>query len=152
MPSEQLSMTELTGGYYWFPTPPIGSLTWQVLTCHELGCDAEVGHVDLWTLVIDRLATAWRRDGRLIKKYLNNNYTGLPRGRVTQVKNRFMIFHGGDAPVPEWLPMVLSYFNLNRRSVRVLFDEHERMLPEDRRRVNEVLGLELGNDGIDRNK
>ena len=63
MPGEQGSMTEeitrslsLTGGYYWFPSPDIDSVTWQVLTCHELGCDADVGHVDLWILVIDRLA------------------------------------------------------------------------------------------------
>ena len=158
MPGEQTSMNEiaqsvsLTGGYYWFPTSVTGSMTWQVLTCHELGCDADVGHVDLWTLVIDHLATAWRRDGRLIKKYLKNNYTGLPRGRVTQAQNRFMIFHGKDAPVPDWVPMVVRKFDLNRRSVRVLFDEHERMLPEDRRRVNEVLGLKLGDEGIDKNK
>jgi hypothetical protein len=140
----------LTGGYYWFPTPPICSLIWQVLTCHELGCDAEVGHVDLWPLVIDRLATAWPREGRLIQKSLKNNYTGLPRGRVTEVKNKFMIFHGNDSPVPDWVPMVVRKFDLNRRSVRVLFDEHERMLPEDRSRVNEGLGLTAGLDGTDR--
>jgi hypothetical protein len=143
---EQSSMTRslsLTGGYYWFPTPADGSVTWQVLTCHELGCDADVGHVDFWTLVLDRLATTWHRDGRLITKCLTNNYTGLPRGRVTQVKNRFMVFQGGDAPVPDWLPMVVSKFELNRRSVRVPFDEHERMLPEDRIRVNEALARTL---------
>jgi hypothetical protein len=119
-------------------------VTWQVLTCHELGCDADVGHVDRWTLVVDRLAAAWRLDGRLIRKSLKNNYTGLPRGRMTQVKNRFMVFHGGDAPVPDWVPMVVTTFDLTRRSVRVLFDEHERMLPEDRSRVNETLGLTTG--------
>jgi hypothetical protein len=153
MAGGQSSMTRspsLTGGYYWFPTPAISSLTWQVLTCHELGCDAEAGHVDLWTLVIDRLATVWRRDGRLIKKYLKNNYTGLPRGRVTQVKNGFMIFHGNDSPVPDWVPIVVREFNLNRPSVRVLFDEHERMLAEDRSRVNETLGHDMDNGAIDK--
>ena len=146
MPGEQSFMT---GGYYWFPTPAIGSVTWQVLTCHELGCDAEVGHVDLWTLVIDRLATVWRRDGRLIKKHLKNNYTGLPRGRLTHVKNQFMIFHGKDSPVSDWVPMVVRKFDLNRRSVRVLFDEHERMLPEDRRYFNEIFRIDVDTEGID---
>jgi hypothetical protein len=150
MPGEQLSMTELTGGYYWFPIPANDSVAWQVLTCHELGCDADVGHVDLWTVVIDRLASAWRRDRRLIRKSLKNNYTGLPRGRVTEVKNKFMIFHGNDSPVPDWVPMVVRKFDLNRRSVKVLFDEHERMLPEDRSRVNEGSGLTAGLDGTDR--
>jgi|SRR6516225_4060885 hypothetical protein len=88
----------LAGGYYWFPSPNADSVSWQVLTCHELGCDADVGHVDLWTLVIDRLATAWRRDGRVLKKHLNNNYTGLPRGRLTKVQYRFMLFHGKGCP------------------------------------------------------
>lgn len=87
----QTSMTEeqaLTGGYYWFPTPSIGSVTWQVLTCHELGCDADVGHVDLWTLVIDRLATTWRRDRRLLRRSVTNHghrpwhEEGPPEGAV----------------------------------------------------------------------
>jgi hypothetical protein len=138
----------LTGGFYWFPTPAIDSVTWQVLTCHELGWDADVGHVDLWTLVIDRLATAWHRDGRLLRIHLKNHYTGLPRGRVTQQKSRFMIFHGNDAPVQDWVPTVVRKFDLNRRSVRVLFDEHERMLAEDRSRVNEIFGLDGGSGGI----
>jgi hypothetical protein len=69
---------------------------------------------------------------------------------VTEVKNKFMIFHGNDSPVPDWVPMVVRMFNLNRRSVRVLFDEHERMLPDDRSRVNEGLGLTAGLDGTDR--
>jgi hypothetical protein len=37
--------------------------------------------------------------------------------------------------------MVVKKFDLNRRSVKVLFDEHERMLPEDRIRVRDALGL-----------
>jgi hypothetical protein len=98
-------MTEehtLTGGYYWIPTPAVDSVTWQILTCHDLDCDSDVGHIDLWTLVIDRLATAWRRDRLFIKKNLKDHYSGLPRGRVTEVQNRFMILHGNDAPILDW--------------------------------------------------
>ena len=40
-------------------------------------------------------------------------------------------------------------FDLDSRSVRVLLDELERMLPEDRRRVNEASGLKVGKVGID---
>jgi hypothetical protein len=145
-------MTELTGGYYWFPNPDIGLVTWQVLSCHELGCDAEVGHVDLWTLVIDRLATAWRLNARLIKKHLQNSYSGMPRGRVTHVRNRFMIFYGNDAPVTDWVPMVVSTFDLDRRTVKVIFDEHERMLAEDRRRMNETFGLDTGKGAIEKDQ
>ena len=140
----------LTGGYYWFPTPAMASVSWTVLTCHELGCDAEVGHVDFWPFVIDRLAKAWRRDGRALTDYLKNHYTGLPRGRITQPKNVFTIFHGKDSPVPDWVPMVVRKFDLNRRSVKVIFDDHEQMLAENRMRVNEALGLKTDNGGIDK--
>jgi hypothetical protein len=88
----------------------------------------------------------------LIKKHLKNNYSGLPRGRVTQAKNRFMIFHGNDSPVPTWVPMVVRKFDLNRRFVRVLFDEHERMPPEDRSRMNEILGIDVSKEGIDKDQ
>ena len=63
----------VTGGYYWFPSHVLRSVTWTVLTCHELGCDADVGHLDLWTLVLDQLAQAWQRDARLLKKRLMNH-------------------------------------------------------------------------------
>jgi hypothetical protein len=35
-------------------------LTWEVLSCHELGYDARVNHLDFWPSVIDRLARVWR--------------------------------------------------------------------------------------------
>jgi hypothetical protein len=47
-----------------------------------------------------------------------------------------MNFHGKDAPVSDLVPMVVRKFDLDRRSFKVLFDEHGQMLPEDRRRVN----------------
>jgi hypothetical protein len=133
----------LAGGYYWFPNPNGDSVIWQVVTCHDLNCDADVGHVDLWTMVIDRLATAWRRDERVLKNHLRNNYTGLPRGRVTKVRDGFMLFHGKDAPVEHWIPMVVRKFDLKARSVKVVFDEHEQMIPEDRMKVSRVLGIKV---------
>src|SRR5271157_98909 len=39
-------------------------------------------------------------------------------------------------PISDWMPMVVRMFDLGRRSVEVLFDEHEQMLPENLRRVN----------------
>jgi hypothetical protein len=131
----------LCGGYYWFPGPNGETVTWEVLTCHELGFDAEVGHIDLWPSVLDRLATAWGKDKRLLRILMNNHYTGLPRGRVTRPKGTFLILHGRDAPVADWERRVIQRFDLDRRSVRAVFDEHERMLPGDRRKVNEVLGI-----------
>ena len=44
----------LSGGYYWFPTQDHGSVTWRVLTCHELGFGDEVGHDAMWPTVLQR--------------------------------------------------------------------------------------------------
>jgi hypothetical protein len=60
----------LTGAYYWLPIPNSPSSGWQVLTCHDLGRDEEVGHIDLWPLVLEHLATAWPRNARALKNTL----------------------------------------------------------------------------------
>lgn len=130
----------LVGGYYWFPTPMGSGLAWAVLTCHDLGFDAEVGHVDLWPAVVERLATAWGRDAGTLRRRLIDRYTDLPRGRVTRPGRTFLILHGDDAPVADWREGLIAGFHLGGRPHRFLFDEHERMLPGDPERVQEALG------------
>ena len=55
---------EMTGGYYWLPAPGHPTICWDVVTCHQLGFDAEVGHVEMWTAVTDRLASPGLAQGR----------------------------------------------------------------------------------------
>jgi len=136
----------LEGGYYWFPSPVDGSITWDVLTCHELGFDAEIGHADLWLIVIERLATAWNKDGRVLRRLLKTHCYGLPRGRVTRPERISLILHGRDAPRPHWQERVIRRFDLDRRSVKTLFDEHETMFAEDHRLVMSALGIAIGGD------
>jgi hypothetical protein len=69
-----------TGGYYWFPIPSHGSVTWAVLTCYALDCDAQAGHFDLWPSAIARLAEVWHKDARAFGRHLKDRYTALPRG------------------------------------------------------------------------
>ncbi len=128
-----------TGGYYWLPVPGQHATHWAVLTCHTLGHDAHTGHVDLWPSAIDRLSECWHKDPRALRKRLRDRYTSLPRGRVTRHRNRTLILHGDDAPVDDWAAMVIPAFDLDHRSVRVLFDQHERMLPDDRVSLEEIL-------------
>ena len=89
----------------------------------------------------ERLASAWHKDAAVLRRLLRNCEYGLPRGRVTRPGKRFLILHGEDSPCTDWLERVVLAFRLDRRSVRVLFDEHERTMAEDRRRVLEVLGV-----------
>ena len=114
-----------------------------MLTCHEIGFDAEVGHVDLWPAVIDRLAKTWNKDARIFQTLLKNHCYGLPRGRVTRPGKHSLILHGTDAPLSRWRDHVVRHFMIDRRAVKVMFDEHETMLAGDRKKVIEILGIAL---------
>ena len=116
-------------------------MIWDLVTCHGMDFDAEVGHVDLWPSVIDRLANTCDRDARILRRLLKDRCYGLPRGRVTRPAGRSLVFHGRDAPRPDWEQCVIQRFALDPRSVKILHDEHETMLAEDRRRVTAALGL-----------
>jgi len=132
---------EMTGGYHWLPAPGHPTICWDVVTCHQLGFDAEVGHVEMWTAMTDWLASAWHKDAAVLRRLLKDCWYCLPRGRVTRPGKWFLILHGDDSPCPDWLERLVLAFRLNRRSVKVLFDEHERTMAEDRRRVLKVLGV-----------
>ena len=136
-----------TGGYYWFPAPANETVEWSVLTCHDLGFGPDEGHFDMWPSVIDRLATAWVRDVVRLRKVLAGHCYGLPRGRVTRPDRRFLLLHGDDAPMTDWLGRVVERFDLDRRTVRLLFDEHEQTFTGDRRAVNDEFGLSVGRPG-----
>ena len=136
-------MSGLTGGYYWLPSPGDGSPTWRVVTGHQLGFDAEAGHVELWDAVIDRLATAWGKDVAVLRRLLGNCPYGLPRGRVTRPGRRFLVLHGDDWPRPDGLERGLVAFGLDRYFVRVLFDEHEVTMDDDRRSLAGILGISV---------
>jgi hypothetical protein len=134
----------LTGGYYWFPTHADGPVGWLVLTCHDLDFGPDDGHFDMWPSVVDRLATAWVQDAVRLGRRLARHCYGLPRGRVTRPDRRSLVLHGDDAPVDDWLAMVVERFDLDRRSLKILLDEHEQTFADDRRAVHAALGLPEG--------
>ena len=73
----------ITGGYYWLPTPGHATLCWDVVTCHQLEFEAKVGHVEMWTAVLDRLAVAWGKDAAVLRRLLKDCCCGLVGRRVT---------------------------------------------------------------------
>jgi hypothetical protein len=119
-------------------------VSWEVLTCHDLGFGAEIGHIDLWPALTDRLAEVWRRDRGALARRLGNHYTGLPRGRVGDPDGRFLVCHGNDAPVGNWKSRVRRAFGLESRPLKAVFDEHETTLEEDRRKLEAILGIMIG--------
>ena len=62
----------MAGGYYWLPTPGQATISWDVVTCHQLGFDAVVGHVGMWTAVLDQLASAWQKEAAVLRRLLKD--------------------------------------------------------------------------------
>jgi hypothetical protein len=150
LPNETLPRPR-TGAYYWVPIPPVRSLTWRILTCHDLGFDGDTGHTEVWPAIIPHLATIWGRDPRAMKRRLALHCYGLPRGRVTRIEKVYLLYHGSDSPIPDpdWIGPVADAFGLQGRRIKPLFDEHEQRLPDDVRALARVLGsfLALTNSG-----
>ena len=141
--------TPASGGYYWLPRPVGGPVAWVVVTCHDLGHNAGHSHRELWPTLVRLLAGAWGLGADELGRLLGDRYYGLPRGRVTRPGAKWLILHGEDAPVANWLPQVIAAFQLEGRPIRVLSDEHERTLSDDRWRVEEALGIAIGGQPAD---
>lgn len=131
----------LTGAYYWVPFPPVSSLTWRILTYHELGFGEDISHYEIWPKVVTQLAGIWRRDPKVLRRHLGKHCYGLPRGRVTHPEKTYLILHGNDSPIPDWKARVIRRFNMQGLLVKPLFDEHEQRMGEDARKTGEALGI-----------
>ena len=137
------------GAYYWLPRPGGPGPTWDLITCHDLGRGAAVGHAALWPVVAGRLAEAWGRTPATLARRLRDHHAGLPRGRVTRVRGVSLVHHGGDAPSPGGLDEIEARFGLRGRPVRRLLDDHERMLAGDPEAVQAAIGIDLGLRGVE---
>jgi hypothetical protein len=130
----------LAGGYYWIPSPRLRSFDWDLLSCHDLACDEDQSHYDIWPKVLSHLAELWGRDPKVLRRHLIKHCYGLPRGRVTHPEKTFLLLHGDDSPVSDWKPRVIRRFDLQGQRIRTLFDEHEQTLPGDLKAVQRVFG------------
>jgi hypothetical protein len=62
---------------------------------------------------------------------------------TTHPKIRYLIIHGEDAPVPNWKTRIKACFRLKGVGVSALSDVREQGLDEDRRAVEDALGVSL---------
>ena len=134
----------LTGGYYWVPKPGAESIAWSVLTCHDLGFGPDYGHHDMWPSVINYLARTWGREPGPLRDRLENCCFGLPRGRINRTDGQFLLLHGEDAPVANWLERVVERFTLDGRAVELQHSERHETVTRQRRAVNAAFGLSIG--------
>lgn len=135
----------LDGAFYWLPAPNTnGSISWGLLTCHDLRLWDGVSHREMWPHVLHHLAGLWGKAPVPFRRRLVDHYYALPRGRVTRPEGNYLILHGNDAPpVPAWREIVVNRFQLHGLPVRAPWDEHERTLGEDVIALEEALGVSL---------
>lgn len=135
-----------TGAYYWFPRPHPDGLTWGLLTCHDLGVWVGISHREFWPHIVEHLAAAWGLEAEPLKRRLAEHHTGLPRGRINYPRPGYILLHGGDSPVTDWLSQIICCFSLKDVTVEVVGTQHESMDPRDLAAVEEALGASLGLD------
>jgi hypothetical protein len=108
-------------------------------------------HTTVWPEVLEYLGHKWGKDSNVLKRRLGDNYTALPRGRVTRTKVRGVITYnlmmGNDSPIP--VDGIKRAFNLQEANVRVIYDVHENMAFGDPEELQRVLGQDLGLKGVD---
>jgi len=133
----------LTGAYFWMPRPMPDCPVWDLVTCHDLGVWDGISHRELWPHVVELLAVGWGKDATALKDCLHAYHTGLPRGRITHPKPGHVIIHGNDAPAAGWLNLVKVRFRLTKVKVIPEYTEHEKMLGDDLRALQDALGIPL---------
>ncbi len=131
------------GAYYWLPKPEGVGLAWDIIICHDLGAWDGISHRDFWPSVLEHVASTWGKDAKVLIHRLRDQYAGFPRGRVTHPKSGYLIIHGNDAPVTDSLDRIKERFRLTDVKVTPLYDDHERVLRDDLRVVQDALGIPL---------
>jgi len=123
-----------TGVYYWVPLP---GGQWKMMSFFE-NHYGQALHDQIWRReVLPFLAHRWKLN-RSQTVTIRDVYAGLPRGRVTRVEEGYAHHHGGDAPTDKLEMLVKREFGL--AFVQSMLDDHERMLLDDVRAVESVLG------------
>jgi len=104
-----------------------------------------VSHPEFWSHVLEHLAGVWGKDARLLKRRLRDRRIGLPRDRVVHPGSGYVAIHGNDAhsAMEDRLEVANVRFRLTEVEVTPEFSEREKMLAEDSKAVQAVLGIPL---------
>lgn len=149
-----------SGAYWWFPQPAGNKVKWSVIEFFDSDYHDNTLHMDLWPNVLELLAIKWQKNAKALYRSLSDNYTALPRGRVnagvaddgSRIPKVWYVVHGNDTPKGASMDSVLVAFNLPAARVKLSFDHHEQMDPEDCRQLQSALGVDLGLKGVDQSE
>jgi len=107
-------------------------------------------HYFLWDEVVKTLRFRFKKanvDG------IQDSYQGLPRGRISiKGTNYWVVLHGDDFPLQEYKSDIVSEFKLmdaeSINKVSWAVETHEKMNPNEKKRVEEVLGISISPSGF----
>jgi len=129
--------------------PDIKSGIYSILSEYDRpGKDS--AHYFLWDEVIKILRIRFKKSDIDI---IRDSYQGLPRGRIsTRDEKSWVILHGGDFPIAKYKPDILGEFKLNDADsigkVSWTIDNHEKMNSNEKKLVEDVLGILISNSGF----
>lgn len=145
MPSSKLALKPAEGVYYAVPSKEGG---YRIFSQRSDEVDDPL-HMMYWEKVLREIANEYKLDRSDIQK-LNTAYMAVPRGRVQKEfdkatlkeTGRYLIIHGGDAPLSQIKHFVLQDFGLlplsTHKKVDWKVDTHEKMDPEDKKLFEEI--------------
>jgi hypothetical protein len=135
-----------TGPFYLIPDPKSGKYT--LLSSFDKPGKEEV-HLFLWDEVINILRMRFKKSP---VDSLSNDYQGLPRGRIVESGNSWIVAHGSDFPLEEYKNEIISEFSLRDavkiNKVKWEHDPHETMDGTEKKSVEKTLGIIISNNGF----
>ena len=135
-----------TGPFYLIPDPR--SEKYTLLSGFDNPGNEEV-HLFLWDKVINILRIRFKKSSvDLIK----DHYRGLPRGRVIDSGNSWIVAHGSDFPLEQYKNEIISEFKLRDAieisKVKWEYDSHETMDVSEKKEVEKILKISISKTGF----
>jgi len=133
------------GVFYLVPDPK--SKKYTIYSEYDDG-ESEAVHLVLWDSIVSLLRRRFRDKN---VDLIEDNYRGLPRGRIMQNSNEWIVAWGEDFP-EEYKQDVLLEFKLDDAQaigkVKWEFQDHETMQANDKRIVEKTLGITMTPKGF----
>jgi hypothetical protein len=135
-----------TGVFYLVPDPKTGNYT--IYSEHDDEGNEAV-HLMLWDTIVNLLRRRYRDKA---VELIEDNYRGLPRGRIMESgENQWVVAWGEDFP-DQYKLDVISDFKLGDAKaigkVRWEFQDHETMQANDKKVVEKTLGITMTPQGF----
>ncbi|KAF0093291.1 MAG: hypothetical protein E1N59_2983 [Puniceicoccaceae bacterium 5H] len=143
MDKEMTTIPTSSSGAWYIVRIPQGWHVWTV-RLDEVDDEEETGHYTMWPEVAVFLGRAWSAElgkpSTLLRRQLMDHPHGFPRGRVVVSSGAATIFSGLEPQVDALRPFIESAFGVTGHA-RWQWDDHERVISEDKRAVQGILGL-----------